>query len=356
MSCKRLIPALLLAATLVACADDTPQPGAQVIPKSENDIVSTIDTAKVKKTLTVGVDNAHYLFHHDILLAQDKGFFKEAGIDSVKIVTVEDPLPGLIGGSLDLALYDTDTTMAAGAKSKTQLRVLSVYLGGEANVLGVRKGINTAEDLKGKTITGGQFGSRNDFLVRKLVKDAGLNPETDLKIVSTGGQSNARLQSVIAGTVDGASVQIRHKSLLEAQGGKFLFSETSQVPQNSWSAGRLLAESPETVAAFLQATLKARQLIVDPKNKNEVLDLMQRNGFDTPPEFRDAYEAENAPDYHTKDGGFEIADMDKFIKDQISFNVVPPGTEWRQWVDLMPLWRAQKALGLPLRPAIGSFQ
>ena len=62
----------------------------------------------------VGVDNPYYLFHEDILVAQDKGYFKEVGIDNVKIVTVEDPLPALIGGSVDFALYDTDTAIAAG--------------------------------------------------------------------------------------------------------------------------------------------------------------------------------------------------------------------------------------------------
>ncbi|SMD21462.1 ABC transporter substrate-binding protein [Kibdelosporangium aridum] len=357
MSRRHLAPlALLLAGALVACSNSTPAPATQVIPKTESEIVSAIDTAKVRKTLTVGVDNPHYLFHHDVLVALDRGYFKEVGIDNVTIVTTEDPLPGLIGGSLDLALYDTDTTIAAGVKSRTQLRMLSIYLGGEANILGVRQGINTPQDLRGKTITGGQFGSRNDFLVRKLIRDAGMNPDTDVKIVSTGGQSNSRLQAILSGTVDGAGIQLRHKGMLEAQGGKFLLQETAQVPQVGWSAGKLLAESPETVAAFLQATLKARQFIVDPQNKDAVLNLMAAKGFQIPQEFKDAYADENAPDYHTRDGGFETADMDKFVTDQINFKVVPSGTNWRQWVDLMPLWRAQKALGLPLRPAIGGFQ
>jgi hypothetical protein len=44
--------------------------------------------------------------------------------------------------------------------------------------------------------------------------------------------------------------------------------------------------------------------------------------------------------------------MDKFIADQIGFKNVPPGTDWRQYTYLVPLWRAQKALGLPLDPAL----
>jgi ABC-type nitrate/sulfonate/bicarbonate transport system substrate-binding protein len=363
MKCKRLLAAiaapLLFSTMLTRCGDDDSSGGAgegiPEIPTSEADIDGEIDTSKVQSSLVVGVDNPYYLFHEDIVIAQEKGYFKEVGIDDVKIVETEDPMPGLIGGSLDLVLYDTDTAIAAGVQSKTDLRYLSPYLGGEANILGVRAGIDTLEDLKGKTITGGQFGSRNDFLIRKLLSDNGIDPEKDVNLVSTGGQSNERLQAVIAGTVDGASLQLRHETLLEQAGGKFLLQETAQVPQVGWSAIELLEKSPETVAAFLTATLKARQFITDTANKDEVLSIIEAKDFELPEEYRAAYEAENDPEYHTSDGGFEVADMDKFIDTQIELKVIPEGTDWRDWVNPVPLWRAQKALGLPLRPSIEDF-
>jgi NitT/TauT family transport system substrate-binding protein len=358
---KRLLAllsaSLAFATVLTSCGgdgggDDAASGGGETasVPTNADEVDATIDTSKVKKSIIVAVDNPYYLFHVDVLVAQDKGYFKEVGIDDVEIVTVEDPLPALIGGSVDFALYDTDTTIAAANKSKAGVKYLSVYLGGEANILGVREGINNAEDLKGKTITGGQFGSRNDFLIRKLLTDNGLNPDTDVNLVSTGGQSNERLQSVIAGTVDGASLQLRHRSLIEEAGGKFLFQELGRAPQNGWAANEILAESPETVAAFLTATLKARQYINDVANKDAVLDLMATKGFELPQPYRDVYADEQSPDYHTGDGGFDIADMDQFVNEQIELKVIPPGTNWQEYVDLIPLWRAQKALNLPLRP------
>ncbi|MCW2760749.1 MAG: hypothetical protein JWR85_950 [Marmoricola sp.] len=363
MKCKRLLAMaavpLLMSAGLTACGSDSDSSkgsgGSAAVPTSEDKVDAKIDKSKVKKSIVVGVDNPYYLFHEDVIVAEEKGYFDEVGINDVKIIETEDPLPALIGGSLDLALYDTDTTVAAGVKSKEDLRYLSPYLGGEANILGVGKGIDSADDLKGKTITGGQFGSRNDFLMRKLLTDNGVDPDKDVKLVSTGGQSNERLQSVIAGTVDGASLQLRHRTLLENAGGKFLFEEVDQVPQVGWSANKLLDESPETVAAFLTATLKARQFITDVKNKDEVLALMEEKKFDLPQDYKDAYEAENSPNYHTGDGGFEVADMDTFIDTQIDLEVIPPGTDWHEWVNPGPLWRAQKALGLPLRPSIADF-
>lgn len=349
---------LVLTSMLAACggsdsdAGDTP---AAAIPTSSDDVDGTIDTSKVKKSLTVGVDNPHYLFHHDILVAEEKGYFKEVGIDKVKIVTVEDPLPALIGGSVDFANYDTDVAIAGAAKAKTGLQYLSPYLGGEANILGVNKDIKSAEDLKGKTVTGGQFGSRNDFLIRKLLTDNGIDPDKDVKLVSTGGQSNERLQSVISGTVDGASLQLRHRTLLENEGGSFLFEELGRAPQNGWSGNKILTESPETAAAFLSATLKARQFITDQANKDEVLQLMEDKGFDLPQEYKDAYSAENDPDYHTSDGGFEIADMQQFVDEQTELEIIPAGTNWKDHVNPTALWRAQKSLDLPLRPTPEDF-
>lgn len=348
----------LLGAGLSACGSADNSGGATAtdslakdLPKSDSDIPK-IDKSKVKKTLVVGVDNPYYLFHEDFAVAQEKGYFKEFGIDKVTVKTLDEPLPGLIGGSLDMANFDTDTSITAAKKSNSGIRYLAVYLGGEANILGCRKGIDNAADLKGKTVTGGQFGSRNDAITRQLIQANGVDPVKDIKMVNTGGQSDSRLQAVIAGTVDCASLQLRHKTLLEAAGGKFLFQETSKVPQNGWAADKLIKDSPETIAAFLAATLKARQFITDQANKDAVISLMKSQKFEIPQAFEDAYSAENDPAYHTVDGSFDPKDMDKFMADQIGFKVVPAGTDWRAYTWLLPLWKAQKALGIPLNPSI----
>jgi len=359
MKCNRLlgssVTALVLAGSLVACGgsddSDTAEPAA-ALPTSESEISGEIDASKVKKELTVAVDNSHYLFHEDIFMAEKLGYFDDIGIDTVKILETEDPLPGLIGGSLDFALYDTDTTVAAAAKSKAGIKLVSIYLGGEANIVGVGPGITKPEDLKGKTVTGGQFGSRNDFLMRQAIEDMGLVPDEDVTLVSTGGNSNERLQSVISGTVDGAALQLRHRQILEDEGGTFLYEELGQVPQVGWAASKqLLEESSETVAAFHAATIKARLFITDQANKEEVLAEAEKLGFDLPEPFRAAYEDENDPEYHTADGGFEIEDFDTFIEQQEELEVVPPGTDWRDYVELTALWRAQKYNDLPLRPS-----
>jgi ABC-type nitrate/sulfonate/bicarbonate transport system substrate-binding protein len=357
VKCNRLLGssvlALVVASSLVACggSDDDSSGSAAAQATSESDVNAKIDTSKVKKTLTVGVDNPYYLFHEDVFMAEKLGYFDEVGIDDVKIITTEDPMPGLVGGSLDLMLYDTDTAISAAAKG-TGITYLSPYLGGEAHLLAVGPGIKSFDDLKGKIVSGGTFGSRTDFNMRKMLTDHGLDPEKDVEYVSTGGASNDWLQQIIAGTINAASLQLRHRKILEDNGGEYLFEEIAQVPQVGWATtDDMMKSDPETVAAFLTATLKARQYITDPANKDDVIKTALSLDFDLPEDFQAAYEDENSPDYHTGDGGFEVGDMDDFIKEQTDAEVVPPNTDWRDHTNLTPLWRAQKALGLPLRPA-----
>src|SRR5687768_8297686 len=95
---KRLLALLgtgvAFATMLTGCGGDDSATGRESsapIPTNAEEVNGTIDPAKVKKSIIVAVDNPYYLFHHGVLVAQDKGYFKDVGIDNVEIVTVEDP-------------------------------------------------------------------------------------------------------------------------------------------------------------------------------------------------------------------------------------------------------------------------
>jgi ABC-type nitrate/sulfonate/bicarbonate transport system substrate-binding protein len=353
---RRLLLAMmaLCALTFVVAAcggDDEASESSQ----SKAGPTTKIDPAKVKtKTWRVAVDNPHYLFQEDALIAQEKGYFKEYGIDGYKGSVTDTPIQAMLGGSVDMILFDTDTVIGAGAKTKQKLPVVAMYIENEANILGVRKGINSAEDLKktkAKIAVSGR-GTRSFVKMQQLLTENGIDPDKDVELLDTGGQSNERLQQTINGTVDGGSVQLRHETILKDAGGKFLFKKVYPSPQLAWATTeKKLKEDPEGVAAFLAATLKARQFILDQKNKDDVLGLMETKKFELPPSFKDAYSTENAADYRGADGGWNPDLMDAFVKEAIDLKVIPPNTDWREYVDLTPLWRAQKAVGLKNRPS-----
>lgn len=341
----------LVGVSLTACGGGSgSEQNAQDNAATSSEITGEIDPAQVKSSIVVGVDNPYYMFHHDLLVAQELGYFKEYGINEVTIKTTDAVIPAVIGGSLDFGLVDTDLGLAAGEKTGGRVEYIAPYHSQLPVVIGVGPGIEDFDDLKGKTIASGEFGSRPDRLTQQALRDNGIDPETDVKIVNTGGRSDQRLQSIIAGTVDAANLQFRHKALLEEAGGKFLYNESIDAPQSGWIVQDILRDSPETVAAFLAATLKARAYINDPANKQAVLDLMRSQGFEIPPAYEAAFELDNNPDFHPSDGGFDAAGMDKFVEDSIELETMPEGADWREYVALQPLWTAQANLGLPLHP------
>jgi NitT/TauT family transport system substrate-binding protein len=361
---------VLLALTMVfaltfvvaACGDDEEEPAAQEETTDGGSAAASgdIDPAAVKtKTFRIAVDNPHYLFQVDALWAKEQGYLEEYGIDDVEITVTDNPIQAMIGGSVDMILFDTDTVIGAAAKTKQDMKVIGMYIEQEANILGA-KGFDSPEELKGsnaKIAVSGR-GTRSYVKMVQMLEEAGIDPESDVQLLDTGGQSNERLQQIINGTVDAGSIQLRHETILEEAGGKFLIKKVYESPQLAWATtGKLLEEDPEGVAAFLAATLKARQEIIDgTTHKDDVLALMETMDFELPQSYKDAYEVENAPDYRGRDGGWDAKNMDPFVEEAIELEVIPPDTDWRDYVDVEPLWRAQEALGLEKRPTESEMQ
>ena len=301
-------------------------------------------------SLKMGEYNPNYASQWVIRLAQSLGYMKEVGINDFQVVLSEQYIPGLVGGSLDMTHSDTDVLFGSAAKSKLPMKMITCYRDKEWWIMGVRKGINKPSDLKGGKITGGPLNARNTLVMREVVRQLGLDPDKDVSFVPMHGGSDKRMAALINGQVDGASVFPRHKALLEQSGGKFIYEKLHHTPQECYGAlGTWLAKNEDTAYAYVHADLKARQWLMNPANKDKAFDIMVKLGYKVPPSFRKLYKTEL--DQISPDGGFDVKSMDDFVKDLVSTGTVPAGFDWRQCVDLKYLWAAQKALGLPLRPA-----
>jgi len=303
------------------------------------------------KSIKMGDFNPNYATQWSYRLAQGLGYLKDVGIEDFEVILSDEYMPGLIGGSLDITHGDTSVFFGAGAASGLPIKMISLHRDKEWWIMGVAPGINTAEDLKGKTVTGGQLAGRNTYVQKEIVKRLGLDPEKDVQFVPTSGGSDGRLQAVISGTVSGASLFPRHKFGLEQAGGKFLFEEITIAPQEGFAAmGDWLEKNEDAAYAFVYADIKARQWLFDPANKEKAYQIMIDLGYDIPPAFVDLYQVEL--DQISPDGGFESAEaMDKFVADLQLTGDLPEGIDWRQYVDMKYVWAAQEALGIPKRPA-----
>jgi ABC-type nitrate/sulfonate/bicarbonate transport system substrate-binding protein len=303
----------------------------------------------VQSAITLGVNNPNYASQLPIYVALDQGFLEEVGFSDVEVVATEEYIPGLIGGSLNITQGDTDVLIAAAVESSEPITLLGTYRAREWRIVGVSGDIQSPEDLRGQAVSGGTLDDRNTFLLRQALTDLGLDPDNDVEFVPIGGNSDARLQALIAGQIKAASLFPRHEAQLVEAGGRFLSEELFDVPQESIAVMRpYLEENRESVVAYLTANIRARQYLQDLSLQDDVIAMMRENDFEIPPEFEPLYEIEI--DQISADGGFEAEEMDEFVQTGIELEAIPEGTEWRDFVDLEPLWEAQEANGLPRRP------
>jgi ABC-type nitrate/sulfonate/bicarbonate transport system substrate-binding protein len=303
----------------------------------------------VKSSLVLGINNPNYATQAPIVIAQEKGFFKQVGIQKVRIITTDNFVQGLVGGSLDISQGDTDQWLAAAAKSNKPIKYVATFRDKEWHIIGGKKGIASTKDLAGKTVTAGERGGRNEFVIKSVLKETGVDAGK-VKFVPLGGGSDSRLQALINGQVSGASIFPRHIAALQKAGGKVLYKKLTAVPQEGIAVmGDWLAQNEPTLAAYLTATIKARQYMADPAHEAEVVKIMRAKKYELPDEFVAVYKTET--DQLSKDGGFDPAQMDELVKEEQGLDLLPAGLDWRKFVDLKALYQAQKALGMPQRPS-----
>lgn len=302
-------------------------------------------------SITLGDFNPNYANQWPFRLAQALGFLEDGGIENLDIVLTDEYVPGLVGGSLDIAHGDTSAFLAAGSASGLPITIVSMHRDKEWWIMGVREGIETVDDLKGGTITGGSLDGRNTWIMRQVLMQMGLDPETDMQFVPASGGSDARLGALLNGSVDAASLFPRHQAPLIEAGGKFIHEELVDAPQEGFAVmGDWLEANEDTIQAWLVADLKARRWLKDPANEQRAYDIMVDLGYEIPDSFRALYEVELAQ--LSGDGGFENAEaMDGFVRDLAVTGALPEGLDWRPFFNFEYLWKAQEALGMPQRPA-----
>lgn len=328
--------------TMIAAATLPGMAGAQT-PSADN-VVANL------KSIKLGDFNPNYANQWAFRIAEAMGFLEEGGIEELEIILSDEYIAGLVGGSLDIAHGDTSEFLAAGEASGLPITMISLHRDGEWWIMGVGPGIETAEDLRGKTVTGGNLAGRNTFIQRQILIKMGLDPDNDVTFVPSSGGSDSRLGAVLNGSIHAASMFPRHRAPLEEAGGKFLYEELISAPQESFAVmGGWLEKNADTAQAWLVADIKARQWLIKPENKERAYQLMVDLGYDIPDSFRELYEVELAQLSH--DGGWDKAeDMDEFVATLVATGNLPEDIEWRDYVDLTYLWRAQEALGLEKSP------
>ncbi|MGH3833482.1 MAG: aliphatic sulfonate ABC transporter substrate-binding protein, partial [Pseudonocardiaceae bacterium] len=174
----------------------------------------------------------------------------------------------LFGGGLDAAYVGPNPAINAFERSDGQaIRIIAGATSGGAQLV-VRQGINTAQDLRGKTLASPELGNTQDVALRAWLTSHGLRNSIqgggDVTITPTPNADTLALFR--AGKLDGAWVPEPWASrlVLEA-GGKVLVNERDLWPGGQFVTTQLIVRTefleryPQTVEALLRGHVEAVQ-------------------------------------------------------------------------------------------------
>lgn len=201
-----------------------------------------------------------------ILIAQEKKFFEEQGIDAEIISFRSGPVvhQALAAGELDMAYIGAPPVYhwySRGLKSK----ILAKVNYGQAAVM-VRKdsGIDSISDLRNKKWAGVRKGSGMDVLLRGYVfrEAASMEPDKDARIIPMPpGNMGASVESKV---VDGAFIWEPFTSQFVLRGqSKVIFDVNEALPKYPWY---IIMALPDTIAKkqkAIRGVLRAHKKAVE---------------------------------------------------------------------------------------------
>jgi NitT/TauT family transport system substrate-binding protein len=211
------------------------------------------------------------LTHAPALVGVEDGIFEDALDGTAKLETSTfnagpEAVEALFADALDASFMGPNPAINAFAQSDGKdVRIISGSTSGGAFLV-VRDGIDTPEDLAGKTLASPQLGNTQDVALRSWLEDQGY--ETDEAgggDVSIEPQANGdALAAFVSGDIDGAWVPEPWATRMIQEGeGHVLVNEADLWPEGKFVTTHLvvrtafLDDHPDAVKALLEGTVAA---------------------------------------------------------------------------------------------------
>jgi NitT/TauT family transport system substrate-binding protein len=211
--------------------------------------------SRVEARMVVGVSTVNVAFL-PIYLTQDKGFFKDEGLDVLVVMfnAGATNLQAMIGGDVQImagGVPETVLARAAGADIKNFWAISNVM---PFQIYGSAK-LKSLEQSKGKKFAISRFGSLSEFLTRSALKHSGVDPR-DVTMLQIGA-TPARFTTLASGIVDATILWFPVTERAKAAGMNKLFDLKDLYP-NWTNVGFIarenwLAKEKEQTTKFLRA-------------------------------------------------------------------------------------------------------
>jgi ABC-type nitrate/sulfonate/bicarbonate transport system substrate-binding protein len=333
------VPALMLAATLLAACGSDDGGGGDGGDGGLDQVRLAIDGDDYMNQLAWMVADESYW--------PDLGFTEEA-----EVFATDEYIAGLVNGDVWVAQGEADVIWSALAEGSVPMTIIGVEKDAEAYFLGIRSGVDP-NNLEGLKVSGGAAGDRNITVAEDMLTDLGVDPES-MEWVQVEGGSDERLQAMLAGQIDVASLQPRHVGALEESGGQMIVQEYHRVPQEVWVVTtETMENNRDAVCAYLEGRIAAKQWIsagADYMDNQDAAVAIAEERGETPSEGDLGEWTIEMEQNWALTGGAPLDSFDEWNEAMIGAGNVPEGFDWREHADFSCLTEAQENLGLEVEP------
>ena len=269
------VAALLWSAVLVvACSQPTPASA----PPSSGAASQATAAPKALGKVTIAQPSQSLSFS-PVLIADKKGFFKDAGLD-VEIVNAgsgSKAAAAVIGGSAQVGASDLGDMVGAAEKGQ-DVKIFAGLVSRPTVGIVLRKSVaerlgisdqtpveQRIRALKGLKMSISTPGSGTDVMLRYLLSAYGVDPERDLEILTTGSVVNS-LAAYAQGAADGSSLSSPSSETAVLQNDAVFLVRPAlgevpalkdQLQTGIWANGKWLNDNPDMATALMVSIWRA---------------------------------------------------------------------------------------------------
>jgi NitT/TauT family transport system substrate-binding protein len=195
-------------------------------------------------------------------VALKRGMFRDEGLDVELIrMNANVSITALSTGDIDYTMVFA--SVVRGALRGMPMKVVASFMDSSTHLLIARPEYKTIRDLKGKTLAVSTYGATSDVAARMMMKQGGVDPEKELKIIQLGAE-RARYAALREGIVDVAVLSPPTDTDALRSGYRVLsrFHELFKLPFTGLGTHlKKLKEKPDEVKRMTKALLRANRFV-----------------------------------------------------------------------------------------------
>jgi NitT/TauT family transport system substrate-binding protein len=228
-----------------------------------------ISDARALDRVRIAVSNPN-MPNLTVAIAQQNGFLKDENIEA-EIIRMNPNVAVTALATGDIDYCQLFGAVVGGAIAGLPVRIVAGYLDNWPMTLIAQPEFKTVKDLKGKTLGISSFGATPDLAARMMLKQFGIDPEKEIKILALGSDA-ARLTALKQRVVDLIVISPPADTQMEKQGYKIMARayELFSFPYLGLGTHtRKIKERPDEIRRIIKATIRANRFIRD--NRDEAV-------------------------------------------------------------------------------------